>query len=363
MMRWWTPAYWQKTSALAGQRERLALLLWPFLSERERTEDDATPLWLLGRMVRAIENGHVDFPHDPAAQWLWDQARADPGTLQAVADLRTLRLQLAGDAEAATRPVAALTRQQLKSLRTRMDADRLDDGGLGLHTPVLVPLLSAFFLISGWLFNSIFFNHFGMPVGRYYGLSDYLAASFDGLALSAIALVLSLLSQWIARNRIRLQTLQNRLGGLRNLGSGLLVLVIVLPLAAVMNGSQDPAEQRLINIFMLCLFMFVVVIQLLVSFSRRPVRDTLFLSFVASYLAVIWYSAELRYLNLEESVEPAEITLVAAPDKPLLSRIVSGNSLYLFLMNEQQELIAVPIDQVLSVRYIREEPESSPENE
>jgi hypothetical protein len=361
MMRWWAPAYWQKMSALIGQRERLALLLWPFLSARERTQDDAAPLWLLARMVRSIEAGHEEFAGDVTAQRLWAEASVNPAIREAATDLRTLRLQLAGSHSAATIEVVPTTRQQLRHLRTRMHADQLDASGLGLHAPLLVPLLSALFLFSGWLFNYIFFGHFGMPVGRYYGLSDYLAASFDGLVFAVATLTASIIYQWFARNRIRLQTLQNRLGGWRNIGMSALALFVVLPVAGIQQNSESPEEQRLIITFMVLLAVWVIAIQIFISISRRPARDTLLLSFVYIYLTVIWYSAELRYLNIDDRVAPVEVTLVAAPDQPILSRVVSGNSLYLFLMNDKHELTAVPIDQVLSVRYINREPYSSRE--
>jgi hypothetical protein len=361
MFRWWHPGYWLRMIALVRHRERLALLLWPFLPARERHEDDAAPLQLLARIVRTIESGRGDFADDLPAQGLWREASADANIQHAATELRTLRLQLAGDSAAKAVHVERVGRQQLKPLRKRMHADKLDDSHEWLHGPLTLPLVSALFLFSGWMFNAIFFGHFGLPVGRYFALSDYLAASIDGLIQITLAMIFALLVHWLVRGRIRLQTLQNRLGGAwDNIGLSLLIILVTLQVMVTTQGIQSASgseEQRLVYIFVLVLTVSVVLFPLLISFSQRPARDTLLLNFVVIYLVIIWYTAEMRYLNLDTQTRPSEIRLVTAPDVPLSWPIISGNSLYLFLLNEQNELVAVPVEQVLSVRYIRAEPD------
>src|SRR5688500_4048701 len=96
MLHWWQISYWRNYSALVCQRERLALLLWPYLSKQERSEDDAAALWLLSRMVRTIESGRADFHEDETAQQLWDRAKADSGIQSAAADLQGVRQHLTG---------------------------------------------------------------------------------------------------------------------------------------------------------------------------------------------------------------------------------------------------------------------------
>lgn len=353
MLRWLSFTYWRQLRACWQQRERLALLLWPYLDDTARRADDAEPLRLLVRMVRAIENGHDEFRDDQPARLLWQRANADESIQQAAGALRTARLQLQDIPAVSGLQLEPLGRKQLKPLRDRMNADMLDNAFSNwLHAPLTLPLLSALFLLSGWLFNSIFFSHYGLPVGRYFGLSDYLAASIEGLVSACIAVGFTFGTHWLLRNRIRQQVLQNQLGS--NWQNLLLTLMtFVVGLLAVPHLFPDPAVRRPMLIYLSALAIPILAIPLLIGFSKRPARDTLLLNFVVIYAAVIWFSAEMRYVSINKREgRRTEVVLTSAPQQALPWRVLAGNSLYLFLLNEQNELVTVPVQQVLSVRYL-----------
>ncbi len=352
MLRWLTPAFWRLKAASLHQREQLALLLWPYLSEAERSADDSSPLRLLVRVVRAIEDGRDEFDADDAAKVLWMRAESDEAVQQAAGALRTIRLQLNGDAVASGLKVAPIARKQLKVLRDRMHSSNLENAfSSWLNAPLALPLMSVLFLFSGWLFNTIFFSNYHLPVGRYFGLSDYLAASIEGLVPAVVAVLFTFAAQWLMRNRIRLQVLQNQLGsGWRNLVLSGLAFFLIFPLVPYI--LPEPEVQRLMRIYLIALAVPILAIPVGIAFSKRPARDTLLLNFLVIYVAVIWFTAEMRYINSNNSdkVRP-EVILVSDPETVLNWRVISGNSLYLFLQNEKNEVIAVPVQQVLSVRY------------
>ena len=351
MWRWLTIPYWRRRFALLNHRERLALLLWPYLSPTERSVDEAAPLALLVRTVRAIETGADQFPEDPPARQLWQQAGADPHVRQAAAALRTLRLQMLGTTPSST-PIESVSKKELRPLQMRMKADRLADDRGWLQQPLTLPLASTLFLFSGYLFNTILFGHFGLPVGRYFGLSDYLAASIDGLIPATIAVVFVVVLQLLVKSRVRLKALQNRLGKTwRHTGETVLIFGALTFLWTLQDASD---QQRIQIIYTLMIGFPMLLLPSILAFSLRPARDTVLLSFAAVYLAITWFSAERRYINLMGSDQGTEITLAAAPNKALPWRVISGNSLYLFLLNEEQEVVAVPVQQVVSIRYIKE---------
>ncbi len=51
----------------------------------------------------------------------------------------------------------------------------------------LLSLLSALFLVSGYLYNRVFLGHFGVEVAKYFSLSDYMAASIEGIERPLVA--------------------------------------------------------------------------------------------------------------------------------------------------------------------------------
>lgn len=361
MLRWLKISYWRQRLALIRHREQLALLLWPFLSARERSEDDAAPLQLLARVVRALEAGREDFPDDAPAQALWQQARSDHQVTQASTSLQILRQQLEvrGSPGVKLDPVG---KKQLKQLRRRTKTDRLAENNQWLHAPLTLPLISTLFLFSGWLYNTIFFSHFDVPVGRYFGLGDYLAASIDGLIQLAAAVGVGIIIQFVSGTRFRLKALQNHLGatwqqaGESALGFGVLI-------AGLLILDDFPMQGLFLTYTLMVAVPMTLLLPLLLGRSRRPVRDTMLLSVVTVYLAAIWVMAEMRFANLEARPVSSEITMISAPDTSLPWRVISGNSLYLFLLNEQHEVVAVPVQQVLSVRYMAEQADEAAESE
>ena len=95
------------------------------------------------------------------------------------------------------------TRREIKSL-TASISDR-EAFKISLPTQNLTALLSwvsALFLASGYLYCRAFLGHFGVEVDKYFSLSDYVAASIEGIRLSVVATVSGCLGGFFARHSI-----------------------------------------------------------------------------------------------------------------------------------------------------------------
>ena len=156
------------------------------------TRDDMPALQLLNTMVRRLEAGSDDFSAAPAAQMLWQQACTDNDVQQSCGALRTLYLQMQADASVAGLHVANLSVAELRTLRKRMQADSMhSELNLVQQLPLLLPILSGLLLFSGWFFNVIYLGRLGVPVSHYFGLTDYLAASMEGLVPVIISIAVT----------------------------------------------------------------------------------------------------------------------------------------------------------------------------
>ena len=54
----------------------------------------------------------------------------------------------------------------------------------------MLTVLSALFLVSGYLYSRAFLGHFGVEVAKYFSLSDYVAASIDGIRYAVVAAIM-----------------------------------------------------------------------------------------------------------------------------------------------------------------------------
>lgn len=353
--QWFNPRHWQRYAERMRRREQLALLLWPYLPELQRTRDDMPALNLLNNMVRQLEAGNDDFAADPAAQLLWQQACTDNDVQQCCGALRTLHLQMQSDASAAGLQVARLPQAEMRRLRKRMQADTIhSELNLLQQLPVLIPVLSGLLLFSGWFFNAIYLGRLQVPVSTYFGLTDYLAASLDHLPLVLLASFFTVIMQWISRTRVRLQSLQRLLSSQWSMQLlMLLIFLAALYLTPLLLSKARPEQINLIRLYLVAIVAMTVLLPWLAGFSQRPAHTYLLLNLVTLFLVLVWFMAENEYLKSQQN-RPVrtELRLADAPDTPHRWRVLSGNSLYLFVQDEQKQVLAIPLEQVLSIRHL-----------
>lgn len=69
------------------------------------------------------------------------------------------------------------------------------------HFSVALTLISTMFLISGFIYTKVFFYWFGINVGDFYNIQDYLSSSIDVISSTALSAFLGLVFLFLGFNR------------------------------------------------------------------------------------------------------------------------------------------------------------------
>ena len=90
------------------------------------------------------------------------------------------------------------TKKEVKSLEESIsDREALKITLSGHNLTALISVMSALFLASGYLYSRAFLGHFGVDVAKYFALSDYNAASIEGIRYSIVAAVAGSLGAYL----------------------------------------------------------------------------------------------------------------------------------------------------------------------
>ncbi len=90
----------------------------------------------------------------------------------------------------AIRALGRKTQREIKSLKTSIsDREALKISLSGQNLPAVLTVVSTLFLVSGYLYSRAFLGYFGVEVAKYFALSDYVAASIDGIHYAVVAAV------------------------------------------------------------------------------------------------------------------------------------------------------------------------------
>ena len=153
---WWLlhPRNWSMFVQRNRLREELALRLIPWLSKAEQSADHIVPTKKIVRVVQAIELGETI--NDEEAQQLWSRAGSDPKIVQVAEALRQLSC---AESNEYAQSVSSRTLRQLR----RETTQNIDFESLSItpHLPVLIPIVSAFFLFSGYIHDDFIWLDIG----------------------------------------------------------------------------------------------------------------------------------------------------------------------------------------------------------
>ncbi len=343
---WWLlhPRQWPLLIQRNRLREALGLRLIPWLSKAEQSGDNSAPTKKIVQVVHALERQEVIGDDD--AQQLWDQARHDPAIQQLADDLHRVSC-------GSTLPISNLL--SAKSLR-RLRKDTLksiefETLSIAPHLPVLIPLVSAFFLFSGFIHVAIFFSSFDLPFSRYFGLSDYIAASMDSLMAVILSTLLAIVMMSMTRKVQRLNALQRQLL-VANWGTvfGIVMMLIAL---VILGSSSTSDELRTMVIYALMITVGTSVAPFISAYAKRPNATLLFSLFIVIYSALLWLMSNTELQALDKSGNSnTQIILNDDSGTVLTQRIIAGNSLYLFLLNDRREITVLPIENIKQIYYI-----------
>ena len=95
------------------------------------------------------------------------------------------------------------TRREVKSLEASIsDREALKISLSSQNFTAVLSMLSGLFLVSGYLYSRAFLGHYGVEVAHYFSLSDYIAASIEGIRYSVAATVLGILGAFLGEHSI-----------------------------------------------------------------------------------------------------------------------------------------------------------------
>ncbi len=347
---WWLchPFYWRLWSQRNRRREQLGLQLMAFLSVAEQSVDDIAPTQKIVTIVNAIEAG-LEVADEDAAR-LWQRALQHPEVAATAQQLQQLTQAL--------RPhnyqpisIKQLRRQRRESTR----AIEFESLAMTIQLPLFIPLASAFFLFSGYVYTNIFFASFPLNVSRYFGLTDYISASMDGLMPTLIAVAVSLLSLVLLRRSLRLNSLQRQLR-VQN-GVTLLTLIGLGVMLYFFKRVMSPDEFRLLAIYGAMVGFGASVVPYFSAYAKRPNLTLLVSNFVVLYVAVIWFTAAQAAQKIKRPSTQSSVVVLSDEQNTVLEhRLIAGNSLYLFLLDDSGAVIVVPVNSVKHITHDKKNP-------
>ena len=124
------------------------------------------------------------------------------------------------------------TRRELRTLKQAVSSKKAIKLSLtNEYITAILSISSALFLVSGFFYTRSLLGHFGIEVSDYFSLSDYVAASIEGIRYSLFATIFAIIAGFIGiHNRSRLSYQQSRT--VANADDRIYLLIVLVTLSA-----------------------------------------------------------------------------------------------------------------------------------
>jgi hypothetical protein len=221
----------------------------------------------------------------------------------------------------------------------------------------LISVMSSFFLISGYLYNHFLLGQFGIEVSKYFGLSDYLASSIDGISYSAYSAGLGLLSYFLGmhsasrKSKLQLEYEESRKEYWPYAILGVLVVGAVI---GYMKNLEQVYDSISLLIILAAMYLMPTVAR---KYFTEPKKALFLLIFIASFSALMFAAVGktvFKFRNYEFSkLNPYEVQLnehISLKDKAFI--ILAGNSEYFFFLDKDRSVIVLRKGDVMYFRQI-----------
>lgn len=377
--RYLQPQYWATLIRRSLLREKLAMLIWFCLPNDDQERDDIEILKRVSVLVRWCETGvKPEHNHGKPIEHIVALCRQGDDRdemLTTSSALHQSYRRLCGEAacvdprlpwsqEFADQPprqsMLSLYRQVLH-LRKRFYASRVQWREFNIsQLGGLIPVVSGFFLITGYLYNSFFLQPFGIEISRYFGLTDYLAASLDGIVPTLLAILLTFIPMILTMARIRQSHLTRVIGARRSIDVSTVAALVGAIIMAVYHYQGD--QHAFIAAVFVAGIMFATIMPAFASLRfQRPTRAYFALAYMPIYLSVLIFFATTERLKLEEKNGFRPDHIVTSNGLTERFQLLAGNSLYLFLRNEHKEVVIIPIEAIERIEKLpRSEDKKTP---
>lgn len=221
----------------------------------------------------------------------------------------------------------------------------------------LISVISSFFLISGYLYNHFLLGQFGIEVSKYFGLSDYLASSVDGIRYSASSAALGLLSFFLGMHSAsRKSRLQREYESSRKEYWPYLIFLSLIA-GAVIGWIKD------LERFYDCIYLLIILAAMYFTptvaqkYFKDPRTAMFLLIFIASFSAHMFASIGMTVLKFRtyefSKLSPYEVQFnghISLKDKEFI--ILAGNSEYFFFLDKDRSVVVVRKGDVMYLRQI-----------
>lgn len=217
-------------------------------------------------------------------------------------------------------------------------------------------LISVCFLLTGYLYSSIFLAHFGIPSTQYFNISDYLATSLDKVQSSFIASVGALIGLGMGLlHRSRMSEAQLRSRRENNpewvwqvVKAIFIVLLIVL---FFMNREQFYRFLPVAGVF---LFLDVL-LGISYRYFHQPVKALFALAFVSLYSLAFFSSIQLDFERIKTGTywkqhsETLKLSSDMTLDASNLLLLYASGGYFFMLQKDSGTPVIIPRDNILQV--------------
>ncbi len=254
-------------------------------------------------------------------------------------------------------------RAELRRLRAEI-ADRESfkiDFSLSQIGTVLT-LFSSLFLVTGFLYNRFLLGAFGVDVSHYFSLTDYLASSIDKIRFAGFGAILATVSSFLRVHyesrsaALRLESTQPKPD------YWFYFLIIVLVVGTVKSYFED----SVLFYIQMQLLLFLVGLYFSWPIAKRyftnPVPAFFSMVFLVTFAADMYASIGSTIHRFDKGDIAGLRNVKVHLTGDFLGKredlvILSGNSAYLFLFDQQQHnIIVAPKDKVEFIEILRGNP-------
>lgn len=234
----------------------------------------------------------------------------------------------------------------------------------------VISLVSSVFLISGYLYNRFLLGEFGIEVSNFFTLTDYLASSIEAIRYSVSGAVIGMVSYFLGiHSASRKSVAQIEFERKKRQYWPYIILLISIFYAIFTYIRNSIVFYD--SVYIIILFATMLSAPWL---ARRYFREAQVVSFIIVF--IFTFSGHmfmslgktihrLKY-DSQEKVERYKIIFKEGiPIEPAKLVLITGNSNYLFLLDEDKNAIIMPKDQVqyITKTVLDKKPNKSPKRD
>lgn len=215
----------------------------------------------------------------------------------------------------------------------------------------LISVVSSVFLISGYLYNRFLLGAFGIEVSKFFTLTDYLASSIEAIRYSASSAVIGIVSYFLGvHSTSRKSVMQIEFERKRREYWPYIILMISI-FSAIFAYTKNSIIFYT-DVYIIILFTtFLSAPWLAKRYFKEPLVALFIIVFIFTFSGHVFMSVgktihRLKY-DSREKIERYEV--IFKKEIPIESSkliLITGNSNYLFFLDEDKNAFIIPRDQV-----------------